>query len=351
MLNKQIHIQNKIIGKGAPCFIAAEIGINHNGDMNLAKKMILAAKEAGADGVKFQNYYTEDFILDKNLTYEYVSEGKRVVETQYEMFKRYELSATQLKELKNYCDEIGIIFFSTPTSERGIKDLQEIDTPLFKNGSDFLVNLELIEQFAKTKTPLVISTGMATLAEIDDAVRAFEKAGGNELIILHCISSYPAPAEDVNLTKIPALEAAFNYPIGFSDHTDGIVATLGAVALGACFIEKHFTTDKNLAGPDQHFSSDPKELKELVDAVRILEKSLGTSKITPTEKEEYGRENFRLSCVVKTDLPKGHILKREDISFSRPANGLAPKFIQDLIGKSLNKSLSVSEPILFTHLA
>jgi len=153
------------------------------------------------------------------------------------------------------------------------------------------------------------------------------------------------------LNKIPTLESVFNYPIGFSDHTDGIVAALGAVALGACFIEKHFTTDKKLAGPDQHFSSDPKELKELVDAVRILEKSLGTSKITPTQKEEYGRENFRLSCVAKTNLEKGHILKREDISFSRPANGLAPKFIQDLIGKSLNKSLSVSEPILFTHIA
>jgi len=351
MLDKQIHIQNKVIGKGAPCFIAAEIGINHNGDMNLAKEMIKAAKEAGADGVKFQNYYTEDFILDKNLTYEYISEGKKVVETQYEMFKRYELSSTQLKELKSYCDEMGVVFFSTPTSERGIKDLQEINTPLFKNGSDFLVNLELIEQFAKTKAPLVISTGMATLAEIDDAVRAFEKAGGNELIILHCISSYPAPAEDVHLNKIPTLESVFNYPIGFSDHTDGIVAALGAVALGACFIEKHFTTDKKLAGPDQHFSSDPKELKELVDAVRILEKSLGTSKITPTQKEEYGRENFRLSCVAKKNLEKGHILKREDISFSRPANGLAPKFIQDLIGKSLNKSLSVSEPILFTHIA
>ncbi len=350
MLNKKIHIQNKIIGKNTPCFIAAEIGINHNGNMNLAKKMIQAAKDAGADGVKFQNYHTEDFILDKNLMYEYISEGKKIIETQYEMFKRYELSTSQLRELKQYCDEIGIIFFSTPTSKQGIKDLQDIDTLLFKNGSDFLVNLELIEQFAKTKMPLIISTGMATLAEIDDAVRAFEKAGGEELIILHCISSYPAPAQYVNLKKIPALEAAFNYPIGFSDHTNGIIASLGAVALGACFIEKHFTTDKNLAGPDQHFSANPKELEQLVKAIRILEQSLGSSKIAPTQEEEYGRENFRLSCVAKKNLKKGHVLKREDIAFSRPANGLAPKFIQDLIGKSLNNSLSVSEPILFTHI-
>jgi len=351
MSEHQIHIQDKVIGKNAPCFIAAEIGINHNGDMNLAKEMIQAAKDAGADGVKFQNYYTEDFILDKNLTYEYISEGKEVVETQYEMFKRYELSANQLQELKEYCDKIVIVFFSTPTSERGIKDLQQINTPIFKNGSDFLVNLELIEQFAKTKTPLIISTGMATLAEIDDAVRAFEKAGGTELIILHCVSSYPAPYEDVNLKKIPALEAAFNYPIGFSDHTDGIVAAVGAVALGACFIEKHFTTDKNLAGPDQHFSSDPKELKELVNAIRILESSLGTSKITPTQKEEYGRQNFRLSCVAKNDLPKGHVLKREDIAFSRPANGLAPQFVEELIGKSLNKAIPTSQPILFNSIS
>ena len=341
---KCIQITEKItIGQNHPCFIAAEIGINHNADMELAKKMILAAKDAGVDAVKFQNYHTEDFILDKNLTYTYTSQGQTISETQYEMFKRYELNAEQLSTLKDYCDELGLVFFSTPTSIKGVEDLQKINTPLLKNGSDFLVNLELIAEMAKTKIPTIISTGMATLAEIDDAVQAFERAGGKELIILHCISAYPTPAEEVNLRKIPALMQAFQYPIGFSDHTEDIVAALGAVALGACFVEKHFTLDKNLEGPDHHFSANPQEMKDLVAAIRFLEKSFGSSKIVPTTKEQEGRLNFRLSCVAKTDLAQGHILRKEDIAFSRPATGLAPKFIDLLLGKTLKNDLKIGQ--------
>lgn len=340
-----IKVQNKTIGTNSPVFIVAEIGINHNGDMLLAKQMMLAAKNAGADAVKFQNYYTEDFILDKELTYEYISQGKQIVETQYEMFKRYELSLEQLQDLKTYADEIEIIFFSTPTSLRGIQDLQTVNVPLLKNGSDFLVNLELIEQMAQTKLPTVISTGMATLSEIDEAVRTFEAAGGKELIILHCISSYPTPASEVNLLKIKSLQYAFNYPVGFSDHTEGVVAAIGAVALGACFIEKHFTLDKNLPGPDHRFSSDPAEMKALVDAVRFMELSLGSSKLIPTAKEEKGRKDFRLSCVANKDLPEGHILTREDITFSRPATGLPPKDINLLIGRKTITSIKKNQQI------
>ncbi|MGF1534593.1 MAG: N-acetylneuraminate synthase family protein [Bernardetiaceae bacterium] len=340
-----IKIKDRYIGIGFPVFVAAEIGINHNGDVVLAKEMIHAAKDAGADAVKFQNYYTEDFILDKSLTYEYISQGKLVVETQYDMFKRYELSVEQLQELKSYADKIDVVFFSTPTSIQGIQDLQQIGVPLLKNGSDFLVNLELIEQMAQTGLPTVISTGMATLSEIDEAVRAFEAAGGKELIILHCISTYPTPASEVNLLKIQSLKNSFNYPIGFSDHTEGIVAAVGAVVLGACFVEKHFTLDKNLAGPDHHFSSDPVEMKALVDAVRFVEMGLGASKLTPTEKEESGRLNFRLSCVAKRDLPEGYILQREDIAFSRPATGIPPKHKELLIGKKLIKAIQQGEII------
>ncbi|MCS7029438.1 MAG: N-acetylneuraminate synthase family protein [Bacteroidia bacterium] len=349
MLN-QIQIKDKFIGNNAPCFIVAEIGINHNGDMQLAKETILAAKQAGADAVKFQNYETEDFILDKNLTYEYISNGKKVVETQYEMFKRYELSFEQLEELKKYADEVGIIFFSTPTSLRGIQDLERLEVPLLKNGSDFLVNLEIIAQMAKTGIPTVISTGMATLAEIDEAVRAFEQAGGKKLIILHCISSYPTPPEEVNLLKIRSLQSAFNYPVGFSDHTEGVVAAIGAVALGACFIEKHFTIDNNLEGPDHRFSSNPKEFRELVEAIRFLEKAMGSSKIAPTQKEEFGRLNFRLSCVAKRNLSKGETIKKEDVAFSRPATGIPPKFVEFLIGKKLLKDVKAGEPFQFNIL-
>jgi N-acetylneuraminate synthase/N,N'-diacetyllegionaminate synthase len=347
---QNIKVEKHIIGAGQPVFVAAEIGINHNGDMQLAKDMILAAKEAGADAVKFQNYYTEDFILDKELSYEYVSENKTVLETQYEMFKRYELSLEQLRELKNYADQIGIVFFSTPTSLRGLKDLQSIGVPLLKNGSDFLVNLELIAQMAQTGLPTVISTGMATLSEIDEAVRTFEMAGGKDLIILHCISAYPTPASEVNLLKIKSLQSSFDYPIGFSDHTEGIVAAVGAVVLGACFIEKHFTLDKKLPGPDHHFSSDPVEMKALVEAIRFAEASLGTSKLTPTEKEAQGRVEFRLSCVASRDLEQGHVLKREDISFSRPATGLPPKNLSFLLGKQLKHSIERGKLIEIANL-
>lgn len=340
-----IRIGNKIIASGQPCFIVAEIGINHNGDMGLAKDMIQAAKESGADAVKFQNYITDDFILDDELTYEYVSNGKKVVEKQYDMFKRCELNFEKLEELKTYADKIGITFFSTPTSISGIRDLQRLNVPVLKNGSDFLVNLELIREMAKTGLPTIISTGMATLSEIDEAVRAFEQAGGKELIILHCVSSYPTPAEEVNLLKIKSLQLTFQYPVGFSDHTEGIVAAVCAVVLGACLVEKHFTLSKNLEGPDHIFSADPKEFKALVDAIRFAEKSLGNSKIIPSEKEMYGRENFRLSCVAKRDLPKGHILQREDIAFSRPARGLPPKFIDWLIGKRLSEEVRKNQPL------
>jgi N,N'-diacetyllegionaminate synthase len=342
--------KNIKIGKEFPCFIAAEVGINHNGDINLAKEMIKAAKDAGADAVKFQNYHTEDFILDKKLTYEYNSEGTKIVESQFEMFKRYELSFEQIQVLKDYSDELEIIFFSTPTSLKGIEDLEKVGVSLLKNGSDFLVNLELINQMAKTGIPVIISTGMATLGEIDDAVRSFEQAGGKELIILHCVSAYPTPAEEVNLNKISSLAKAFQYPIGFSDHTDGIVAAVGAVVLGACFIEKHFTLNKNLPGPDHHFSSDPKEFKELVNSIRFVEKSLGNSKISPTQKEEFNRNTARLSCVAKHRLKSGHIIQREDIAFSRPANGLPPKLLDILIGTNVKEDMELGEPFLFSKI-
>lgn len=328
-----IQAGNKIIGKGYPCFIAAEIGVNHNSDMELAKRMIDAAAEAGADAVKFQNYFTEDFILDKELTYTYISEGKEITESQYAMFKRYELSFEQLQLLKEHCDKKGVLFFSTPTSKRGIDDLMKLNVSLLKNGSDLLVNIPLIKEMAKTNIPTIISTGMALVSEIDNAVRAFEEAGGKELIILHCTSSYPTPSEDVNLLKLESLLKTFNYPVGFSDHTWGIEAGIAAVALGCYFVEKHFTLDKNLPGPDHRFSADPVEFKQLVTSIRKTEKMLGSSKIGPTKSEISARVSFRLSCAAARDIEKGETLTEQDIIFIRPATGLHPQFFNALVNK------------------
>ena len=217
----------------APTFAAAEVGINHNGQLSIAHDLIDAAAEAGADAVKFQNFRADDFVRDHNLTYGYISQGERVVESQYEMFRRHELTVTNLKELRDHCADLGVVFFSTPSSEHGLQDLVELGCPLVKNGSDYLVHLPMIRAMAKTGLPTVLSTGMSTLGDIDDAVNAFRGSGGRHLALLHCTSTYPTPDDEVNLLRIPALRARYGVPIGLSDHTDGTVAAVGAVASNA----------------------------------------------------------------------------------------------------------------------
>jgi N-acetylneuraminate synthase/N,N'-diacetyllegionaminate synthase len=340
---KPISLGDISMGSGAPCFIAAEIGINHNGDLALAHRMVYAAADSGADAVKFQNYRTEDFLSDRSLTYEYESAGAQVIESQYDMFKRCELQFSDLEQLSRHCRQRNIVFFSTPTSEEGVNDLVRLGARLLKNGSDVLVNLPLIRAMARSGLPTVISTGMATIGEIDDAVRAFRGAGGRDVVLLHCTSSYPTPAEDANLRKLRSLESAFGCPVGLSDHTEGIVAALGAVALGACMVEKHFTIDKTLPGPDHRFSSDPAEFLALVSGIRTMEKSLGSSVVGPTPSEDVGRRDFRLSCVAIRDLPKGHVLAESDVAFRRPGNGIPPRAADWIIGRNLVRAVSMGK--------
>ena len=327
--------QTRKIGTGQPCFVVAEIGINHNGDMDLAHREIDAAAASGADAVKFQNYHTEGFVSDRSLTYEYISQGETVVESQYDMFKRCELRPEALRELSEHCEERGVVFFSTPMDEEGVAELVREGVTLLKNGSDCLGHLPLIRCMARTGLPTVISTGMATREDIDDAVQAFRDAGGRDLILLHCTSAYPTPAADVNLRKIPALAEAYDCLVGFSDHTDGIVAAVGAITLGACIIEKHFTLDKNLPGPDHRFSADPREFRELVDAIRFVEAAIGTAEVGFTPSEAVNRREARLSCAARYDLSAGHTLTTSDIAFQRPGTGLPPKMITELVGKKL----------------
>lgn len=347
---KKIQVGKRLIGNGHPCFLVAEIGINHNGDMDLARRMIDAATEAGADGVKFQNYRTRDFLSDRTLSYTYTRGGKSITVSQFDMFKGCELSARQLGELAAHCRRRKAFFFSTPTSIDGVRDLQKLRVPLLKNGSDFLGNLPLIRAMAKTKIPTALSTGMATLAEMDEAVRAFREAGGRDLLLLHCVSSYPAPPISVHLRKIPLLAASFGCPVGFSDHTEGTVAALGAVAMGACFIEKHFTTDRNLPGPDQELSSNPTEFAFLVRDVRTMEQCLDESPIGPTAVEARNRQACRLSCVAARALPPGRKLRDADIAFRRPGTGLPPLAVDWLLGKSLKHAVSAGESLTLEHL-
>lgn len=340
-----IRIGERIIGPHQPALIAAEVGINHNGDLALAKKMIAAAAEAGADAVKFQNYRTEDFLSDRTLTYTYRSQGREITEPQWDMFKRCELKPGALRELKQSCDAAGVMFFSTPTSEQGVRELLEIGAPLLKNGSDYLTHTPLLEFMGATGVPVVISTGMAEEQDVDDAVAAVKRGGKSEYLLLHCTSSYPTKAEDTNLGRMVTLRDRYGAPVGFSDHTEGWVAAVQAVTLGATFIEKHFTLDRDLPGPDHWFSSTPDELRELVKNVRAAEARMGSNRLQPAVCEGEGRREYRLSIVAARDLRAGEVLTREMIAFRRPGDGMLPKELPSIIGRQLAHDVNRGVPL------
>ena len=340
-MNTTVKIGNREIGEGNAAYIVAEIGINHNGDMELAHRTIRAAKKAGADAVKFQNYRTEDFIIDRNITHTYVSNGKKVTESQYEMFKRYELQDEQLAKLAEFCRDTGIDFHSTPTNKEGVALLQSLGVGVFKNGSDYLGNLPLIEAMGETGLPVVLSTGMATVSEIDDAVRTVRATGNDKIVLLYCVSQYPAPLEEIHLGNISLFRNRFHCLIGFSDHTENNLASVIAVSQGACWIEKHFTLDRNLPGPDHAFSANPEKLEGLVGAVRNAEKMLRYQDYEHlSEQEMKSRLNYKLSCSAAGDLPAGTILTVADIAFFRPGTGIPPAEYKSLIGRRLNVSLT-----------
>lgn len=342
---KFVKIAGQELGAGKPVFIVAEVGINHNGDMDLAKKGIDAAAEAGVDSVKFQNFRTEDFVADKSLTFTYKSQGKEVTESQYDMFKRVEIGAEEIKLLKDYCDKRGVIFHSTPTSVAGIKDLTDVGTPVLKNGSDYLSHVKLVQAMGNTGLPTVLSTGMATVTDMDESIAAFRQTGNDNLIVLQCTSNYPTAAQDVHLSKMQTISRTFDCQVGLSDHTEGTVAAVGATLLGACWIEKHFTIDRNLPGPDHWFSSDPEEMARLVRDVRAAEKMMGNPALITEEAERYSQQNYRLSCAAIKDFAAGHILSEDDIDFQRPGTGLRPSDAYLLVGRTLKVNVARAEVI------
>lgn len=340
-----IRIGKRSVGDGQPCFLVAEVGINHNGDLDLAHRLINAAADAGADAVKFQNYRTEDFLSDRSLTYTYKSQGREITESQWDMFKRYESQPNWWPQLKQLCDDLGIVFFATPTSEARVHELLEVGAPLLKNGSDYLTHVPLLEYMGGTGVPVIVSTGMANQQDVDDAVAAVRRGEKSPLILLHCTSAYPTPATDVNLLRMVSLRERYNVPVGFSDHTEGWLAGVQAVTLGACVIEKHFTLDHDLPGPDHWFSSTPDEFVQLVREVRSAEARLGEASILPAQVEATGRQRHRLSIVAAIDIPKGAKLTRDLVTFRRPGTGLLPKELQRYLGRTLVRHISVGEPL------
>lgn len=319
--------------------IIAEIGVNHNGNIELAKKMIKSASECGVDAVKFQTFNTEELVTGNAKTAEYQKNNTNA-NSQSEMLKKLELSFDDFKELKEYALKNNVTFISSPFDFKSVDMLERLDVPFYKLGSGELNNFELIDYVQKTDKPLIISTGMATLDEIKETFEFIENK--NKLTILHCITGYPTSFEEANLNFIKTLQNEFDVPIGFSDHSPGIELPIAAVALGACVVEKHFTLDKNLEGPDHKASLNPKEFKAMVDAIRNVEVAMGDGVRKFSKNEEEIKKVARKSIVLNNNVKKGTILKREMLSIKRPGTGISPKNINEVIGKTVIKHLNVN---------
>jgi N-acetylneuraminate synthase/N,N'-diacetyllegionaminate synthase len=327
-----VHACRVQVGPEKPCFIIAEAGVNHNGDISLAKKLIDVASEAGASAVKFQTFIAENVVtrVAEKAAYQKVTTGEE--ESQYSMIKKLELSFDQFRELKKYAEKRNILFLSTPADNECADFLDRLGVPLFKISSGEVTNYPLLKHLAAKKKPVILSTGMSTLGEIEEAVRILESGGTTNITILHCITNYPSRIEDANLRVIDTLRSAFKYPVGFSDHTEGIITSLAAVAMGACVVEKHFTLDKSLPGPDHSASLDPGELKELVKGIRQIESAMGTGerRLSPAEAEI--KKVARRSIIAGKDIPKGTMITEDMLVLKRPGTGLHPDFLPHIIG-------------------
>lgn len=328
-------------------FIIAEIGVNHNGDVNLAKKMIKSASECGVDAVKFQTFKSEDLVTENAKTAEY-QETNTDENSQFEMLKKLELTFDDFKELKEYASNCNVMFISSPFDIGSVNLLENLDVSLYKLGSGELTNFELIDHVQKTNKPIILSTGMATLDEIQETYDFIENK--SNLTILHCITGYPTSFEEANLNFIKILQSKFNVPIGFSDHSPGIELPIAAVALGACVIEKHFTLDKNLEGPDHKASLNPVEFKAMVDAIRNVEVAMGDGIRKFSENENGIKKVARKSIVLNEDVGKGMILKRQMLSIKRPGTGIPPKFIREVVGRKVINDLKANSVLKWEDL-
>ena len=334
----KIKIGDQLIGDEEPCFIIAEAGSNHNGSLEQAKKLVDVAAEAKADAVKFQIFKAESLYSKYTPEFSYLK-GQNT----YELIKSIETPREWIKELAEYCKKRGIIFLASVFDFEAI-DILDKYVPAFKIASFEITDLELLKYAAEKGKPMIISTGMANLGEIEDAITAIRSVGNENIILLHCNSLYPTPVEIANLRAIETMETAFKVPVGFSDHTLGIHIPIAAVAMGACMIEKHFTLDRTLPGPDHSFAIEPDELKEMVRCIREVEKAKGSG---IKEKSDLESEEMyvkaRRSIHAKVDIPKGTKITRDMLIIKRPGYGIKPKFIDMVVGREAKKDIREDE--------
>jgi N-acetylneuraminate synthase len=341
-----LNVRGRQVGPGFPPYIIAEIGSNFNGDLELCKRMITAARECGADAVKFQSWSKSSLIsraeYARNTAY---ADMHRHFGSLEQMVERYQFTPEQHRVVCAYCREIGIEFASTPFSPEEVDLLVSLDVPFLKVASMDINYLSLLGHIGGKGRPVILSTGMATLGEVERAIATLRSAGSGPVALLHCISIYPPDPKDIHLNNIPMLEKAFAVPVGFSDHTMGTAIPLAAVALGACIIEKHFTLDKEMEGWDHWISADPTELKALVDESKKVFYSLGSPVRTVSQAELDKRLKFRRRAVLKHALKKGEIITGEDIDFKRPGNGIHPDEVQFVVGRTLKKDINEGDEL------
>lgn len=326
-------------------FIIAEAGVNHNGDINIAKKLVDAAVEADADAIKFQTFKAEELVCESAKKAEYQIQHTEKSESQLEMLKKLELDVNMHKILIDYCNDKQIMFLSTPFDMKSIDLLEELNINLYKIPSGEITNYPYLKKIAGLRKKIIMSTGMSYLSEVKAAIDVLRENGAEDITVLHCNTEYPTPIEDVNLNAMLTMKSDLNVNIGYSDHTIGIEVPIAAVAMGATVIEKHFTLDKEMEGPDHKASLNPEELKLMVKSIRRVEKALGKYEKVPSNSEIKNLAVVRKSIVAKSEIKKGTTFTEENIICKRPGNGISPMKWNEIVGKTAMRNFNKDELI------
>ena len=347
---KKVRILGRAVGDREPCFIIAEAGVNHNGKFSLAKKMIDEAKNAGADAVKFQVFHAEQLVTKtaEKAAYQKKTTGNS---SQYNMLKKLELTKDEFRKLAAYAKKKNIIFLASAFDKESVDFLYELKVPAFKIPSGEITNFSLLKHIARKGKPIIMSTGMSNLGEVDEAIKTMREEGAKDVVLLHCVSNYPAKVEETNLRAMETLGHTFGLPVGLSDHTVGITIPIAAAALGAAIIEKHFTLGRKLPGPDHKASLEPKEMAEMIARIRNVERALGDGIKRPTKSEELVKKAVRRSIVARVRIPKGTVITKEMLELKRPGTGIGPKYLEKVIGKRAKKDIAADELIALEKLA
>lgn len=326
-------------------FVIAEAGVNHNGDIKIAKQLIDTARDSGADAVKFQTFQADSLVCKTAKKAEYQLEMTDKAETQYDMLKKFELTRQMHQELIEYCAMKNIMFLSTPFDLESIKLLSELGMQIYKIPSGEITNLPYLRKIAKQHKKIILSTGMSSMDEVKAAVSVLKNNGAGDITLLHCNTQYPTPVSDVNLLAMVKMQEETGLPVGYSDHTQGIEIPIAATALGATVIEKHFTLDKNMEGPDHKASLEPQELKQMVAGIRKIETALGSKTKQVSESEMPNAAIVRKSIVAATNIKKGEMYTEKNLTTKRPATGINPMLWDEVIGKTANKDYEADEII------